>query len=226
MPPQNCPDYAVKNTAYQIGKESYLVRALLDRQQFSDPQKLAEKMGISSAQWPLFGTVWPSAVALANKMNVYPIKGKSILEVGCGIGLPSLVLKKRGADITACDYHPLVEEFLRFNTDQNQLEPINFFTAPWAKTNKYLGRFDIIIGSDLLYERGHPQLLSDFLYCHAKPDCQVFLVDPGRSHGGRFTTEMSLRGYSHESSSIDVSDEGAGDQFGKLLSYTRTGNHP
>ncbi len=54
-------------------------------------------------------------------MCEFPIAGKRILEVGCGIGLCSLVLQQRGADITASDYHPVAEKFLRHNTDLNGL---------------------------------------------------------------------------------------------------------
>ena len=99
--------YEVETTRYQIGTVSYQIRTLRDRRQFSDPDGCAERIGISSASWPLFGVVWPAGLALAEEMSRFPITGKQILEVGCGIGLPSLVLQRRGDNITACDYHPL-----------------------------------------------------------------------------------------------------------------------
>ena len=52
----------------------------------------------------------------------FAFAGMKILEVGCGIGLCSLVLQRRGADITASDYHPLAEEFLRFNAALNGVD--------------------------------------------------------------------------------------------------------
>ena len=73
---------------------------LRDRNQFYDPAGEAEKLGISSAVWPLFGIAWPSGIVLAEFMQEYDIDNKRILEVGCGIGVSSLLLNKRNADIT------------------------------------------------------------------------------------------------------------------------------
>ena len=82
------------------------VRGLRDNQQFSDALGEAEALGISSAQWSLFGVVWDSSAVLANEMATFAIEGKRILEVGCGLALTSLLLKVRQADITATDIHP------------------------------------------------------------------------------------------------------------------------
>ncbi len=48
----------------------------------------------------------PDGEGLALLMLDYDIKGKRILEMGCGIDLASLVLNSRRADITATDRHP------------------------------------------------------------------------------------------------------------------------
>jgi hypothetical protein len=104
--------YEVETTTHRIGGDDFHIRALRDRQQYWDPDGEAERAGISSATWPLFGLLWPAGIALAEEMSRFAVAGKSILEVGCGLGLGSLVLQRRGANITACDHHPLAEEFL------------------------------------------------------------------------------------------------------------------
>jgi ETFB lysine methyltransferase len=192
------PGYGVDVTTVRIGDFDYRIRTLRDRQQFSDPDGQAERAGISSASWPLFGLIWPAGLALAERMSGFAdadLAGKRILEVGCGIGLASLVLKRRRQDITASDYHPLAGEFLQHNADLNQLPAIAFQNAAWAGPNPDLGRFDLIIGSDLLYERDNPALLAGFLACHANPAAQVIVSDPGRSHCGKFSSEMIAQGY-------------------------------
>ncbi|MGE0557721.1 MAG: methyltransferase, partial [Burkholderiales bacterium] len=157
------PGYEVETVIHRVGGSDYHIRALLNRQQYSDPDGSAERAGVSPASWPLFGVVWPAGLALAEEMSRFPFAGRHILELGCGIGLASLVLARRGADITACDHHPLAGEFLRHNTDINGLPPITFFKAPWLGPTPQLGRFDLIIGSDLLYERDHAMLLAGFM---------------------------------------------------------------
>ena len=126
------PGYNVETNTHRIGKLDYQVRALSDRRQYSDPDGEAERAGVTAASWPLFGVLWPAGMALAEAMCVIPIAGRRILEVGCGLGLASLVLRRRGADITASDHHPLAGAFLRHNTDLNRLAPIPFFQAACA----------------------------------------------------------------------------------------------
>jgi 2-polyprenyl-3-methyl-5-hydroxy-6-metoxy-1,4-benzoquinol methylase len=79
-----------------VGGHVYRLRVLSDERQFTDPNHLGARLGISSAQWSLFGQVWPSGRLLAQAMYRFEIAGKRILELGCGIGLASLVLRRRG----------------------------------------------------------------------------------------------------------------------------------
>lgn len=215
------PGYSVETVTLRVGAHDYQVRSLGDRQQFSDPDGLAERAGISSASWPLFGVIWPSGLALAHELDQFPIAGKRILEVGCGIGLSSLVLKHRGANITASDHHPLAEEFLRHNTALNGLPPIDFHNAPWVGPNPALGRFDLIIGSDLLYERGHPCLLAAFLAAHAKQTSQILLADPGRNRCGQFGRRMALQGYQRSEKRIAFASSEAPPHRGRIMSFVR-----
>jgi predicted nicotinamide N-methyase len=215
------PGYSVETSTHRIGPEDYHVRALRNLQQFSDPDGHAEQAGISSAAWPIFGVVWPAGIALAQEMSRFAFAGMKILEVGCGIGLCSLVLQRRGADITASDYHPLAEEFLRFNAALNGLPPVKFHQAPWAGPNPDLGRFDLIVGSDLLYERGHPALLSAFLACHTESAAQVILADPGRARCGQFSSKMNAEGYSRTEQRLNFAGAETASRRGRIMNFTR-----
>ena len=142
------PGYSVHTNTVQIGGIDYRIRALSDKQQFADPDGEAERAGISSATWPLFGVLWPAGLVLAEEMSAYPVGGLRVLEIGCGLGLSSLVLQRRGADITASDHHPLAGEFLAANAKLNGLAPIAFRIAQWSGPNPELGTFDLIVGGD------------------------------------------------------------------------------
>jgi predicted nicotinamide N-methyase len=191
------------------------VRTLRDNQQFSDPEGEAFQLGISSANWPLFGIIWESGVQLAYLMEDYPVEGKSVLEIGCGIGLASLVLNHRGVNITATDYHPEVKAFLDENTHLNKDPDISFVRTSWQDhLPNALGLFDLIIGSDLLYEQGHPENLASFINQHAQKRSSVLIVDPRRGYSSKFTKCMTKFGFSHyvgEHKSIS----------GKILCFTR-----
>jgi predicted nicotinamide N-methyase len=211
----------VEISTLRVGARDYHIRSLRDRQQFWDPDSLSAQAGISSASWPLFGVVWPAGLALAEEMSQFPIDGKRILEVGCGIGLCSLVLQQRGANVTASDYHPLAEEFLRYNADLNGLLPIPFQHAPWAGPNLELGRFDLLVGSDLLYERDHPALLAAFLSRHANPIAQVILTDPGRTYCGQFSAKMAAQGYTRTERRRHFTGSDLPSSQGRIMSFIR-----
>lgn len=93
---------------------------LSDRQQFADPDGHGERLGISSAQWCLLGQL------LAQAMTHADIAGKRVLEIGCGIGLASLVLQRRGAIVVASDMHPQTEPFLAYNAARNDLPALHY----------------------------------------------------------------------------------------------------
>jgi len=185
-------------TTLVFGQHDIHLRMLRDRQQFSDPDGAAEALGVSPASWPLFGMVWEAGTLLATHMVTHPVAGLRVLEVGCGLGIASLVLSARGADITATDYNPAAGDFLVFNSDLNQSSPIPFVRQGWADENSALGCFDLIIGSDLLYEPDHAELLADFVVRHASAICEVILVDPGRGHTNRFSRLLEPHGFVRE----------------------------
>lgn len=198
------------------------LRALRDKQQFFDPLGEAEAMGISSAQWSLFGVLWPSGEVLARKMEDFDIVGKRILEVGCGIGLASLLLQARGADITATDCHPEAGRFLAENARLNNLEPVPFLRTHWQDSHPGLGCFDVIIGSDVLYEAPTAEQLSRFIDRHSNPECEVLMVDPGRRVHTRFSKHMEELDYEYsQTKSAPLHSENP-PFTGKLLHYIRT----
>ena len=211
-------------TRYQtieFGETDIHVRTLLDNQQFSDDDGRAAKLNISSAMWPLFGVIWPSGEILAQLMFHQKTEGLRILEVGCGIGLASLMLNHRAADITATDYHPEAEDFMLQNTRLNRDRVIPFVRTGWGDAASTLGRFDLVIGSDLLYESGHAELLSGFIDRHTEVHGNVLLVDPGRGHHARFSKKMVALGFAHSQNGTECLDSRSRSIRGQVLRYHR-----
>jgi predicted nicotinamide N-methyase len=179
----------------EFGEIDIHLCTLRNKQEFHDPIAIAEKLGICSASWPMFGVIWPSSLVLAHYISNYETNTKRILEVGCGMALSSLLLNKKSADITATDYHPEAQKFLQRNTKLNEDSSIAFEQVDWAETNDGLGLFDLIIGSDLLYEDNHIELLANFINTHSKPSCKVIIVDPGRGRKNKLSTRMQQLGF-------------------------------
>ncbi len=211
----------VKTSSVMVGDNHFLIRALKDKQQFSDPDGIAEEAGISSSTWPLFGTVWPSGMILAELINIHVLDGLRILELGCGLGLASIVAHYRGANITASDYHPSARDFFAENIALNHLAPMSFSLCDWAKLQPEMGDFDLIIGSDLLYEPNHPALLSAFIDLHSKPTVEVIIIDPNRRQQREFTRSMENLGYVYTMTRGSVEQIERLNFKGKIMTYRR-----
>jgi len=234
MAPQG---YFTKTENIEIkGVKKLLIRSLLDRQQYHDPHDEALRLGIGPATWPLFGMLWPSAVHLAAHLALRPVcPRENILEIGCGLGLASLVGHRRGARITASDCHPLAEDFLRENLRLNDLcASLKYRHGQWGVEDSVneqegrvllKGRYDLVIGSDLLYEPDMPFALATFIDRHALPRAEVWIVDQNRGYRTAFNRHMSAYRFelvkekhlAHEA----CSDSGRASYKGRLLKYER-----
>ena len=211
--------YLTKHETITVNSINYLIHSLKNRQQFYDYKQRAETIGISSATWSLFGVVWPASLVLASTVSQLVVEGKRILEIGCGIALSSLVLQKMGANITASDYHPLAKEFLLKNAKANELAPVNYYPGNWEKDNDELGKFDLIIGSDILYEPIHPKIVSEFIQRHSKADTKVIVVDPNRSNRSSFTKRMISLGFDHHFDKFETHDKNDVVCKGRILHF-------
>jgi len=213
--------YEVKFETVRGSGADLCMRSLLDRQQYHDPLGAAELAGISSAQWPLFGLLWPSGQVLAHAMQSFELDGKRILELGCGLALASLVIHRRGGDVTASDCHPLTETFLKENLRLNHLPPMKYRTGHWGQGVSDIGRFDLIIASDVLYDRNQPQALSAFIDLHSCATVEVVIVDPDRGNISGFNRRMTGLGYTHHQSRISCLPDGETVYKGRVHSYGR-----
>lgn len=219
------PGYLTKTESIVVGGVDTIVRSLLDRQQFSDPLGDAQRCGISSANWPLFGLVWPSALVLAAHMEHVILEQRQVLEVGCGLALASLVAHRRKAFVTASDHHPLTESFLLENVRLNGLAPLRYARGDWATSNPMLGRFDLIIGSDVLYDRAQPEQLAAFIELHAQEAMEVIIVDPDRGNRPAFNRGMDALGFERTELKISALPVSGLPYKGRVLSYLRAARH-
>lgn len=231
------PGYLTKQESIAIaGVPNLIIRSLLDRQQFADPGGEAAQLGISSATWPLFGLLWPSGAELAARMARHPVRhGERILEIGCGLALASLVGHRRGADVTASDCHPLTASFLLENLRLNDLATMTYCVGQWgapangvvdgtsrSASAQVSGLFDLIMGSDVLYERDDLGTLATFINDHATSVAQIWIIDPHRSNRPAFTRRMADHGFSLVEERLDRLAGPLQTAYrGRLLVYSR-----
>ena len=107
---------------------------------------------------PYWAELWPAALALVGALP--DLSGLRVCELGCGLGVPSLVAASRGAEVTATDWAPEAIELLRENAARNGLAlraEVRDWREPWAE------RFDLVLAADVLYERRNVEPLVEAL---------------------------------------------------------------
>jgi predicted nicotinamide N-methyase len=234
--PPPLPGYRTKQEQIAVdGVADLTIRSLLDRQQYCDPLGDAERLGISSASWPHFGLLWPSGAWLAARLaRRAMIPGERVLELGCGLALASMVGHRLGADVTASDCHPLAERFLRENLRLNCLLPMKYRHGHWGPGSVaprpfeegmagiVAGLYDLIIGSDLLYERDAEGALATYIGAHASPAAEVWIVDPDRGNRPAFHRAMDAQGFDRCEERIGrPASPGLVAYQGRMLTYRR-----
>ena len=144
---------------------------------------------------PYFGQVWPSARALTQHLcelrDRFQWRGQRVLELGCGLAIPSLLLARFGAHVVATDFHPEVPRFLERNRALNGNAPVDFLSLNWQTFESRIGEFDWVIGSDILYERQHPEWVARAFCRQLSPGTRVVLADPARPYLQNFVDEMT-----------------------------------
>jgi len=191
-------EYKTTQQSLQLGSRELQIEVLASLDQtiddlFDHLQKSGRESDLDSL-CPYFGVIWPSALALAEKLATLPLEGKTILEIGCGLALPSLLATQMGAQVTATDSHPDVPRFLENNLKLNRLQGLNYTHAHWAQSSTtILVKPNLIMGSDILYEKDHPRLVAEFINLNLAAGGSAIVTDPARPYLQTFSNEMKAR---------------------------------
>ena len=164
------------------------------------PAEAAELPDDGPIEWaplvPYWAVLWRSGVALARELAEAPPAGLRVVELGCGLGAPSLVAARAGATVLATDEAPEALELVRLNARENGLG-VATARVDWNAADDLIARgpFDLALAADVLYERPSVALLLSLLPRLAR---EVWLADPGRPAATAFL-ENAVRGWSVQS---------------------------
>lgn len=177
------PGYEVKQQRIAIaGVDDLVIRSLLDKQQFADPQGDAERLGISSSLWPLFGLLWPSGSHLAARLGGRGVvKAERILEIGCGLGLAGLVGVSLGLQVHFTDYDRAPLRFIEASARANGFEPSSYSIGMLDWRDLPADTYPLILGADVTYERRLVPLVAGVLARMLAPGGLALITDPNRT---------------------------------------------
>lgn len=133
---------------------------------------------------PYWSVLWRSGVALAGALASEDLAGKRVVELGCGVGVPSLVAARLGAHVLATDSEPEALDLLEVNARENGLT-LETLRVDWHEPDELVARgpFDLVLAADMLYEEAAVEPLLSLVPRLAD---SVWLADPGRAPAGAF----------------------------------------
>ena len=166
-----------------------------------------QDQSLAEEHCPYFGVLWEAGIGLSQFLTPEMCEGKKILEIGCGLALPSFVASRFGADVIATDFHADVPLFLEKNQIDNQVK-FQYEEMNWRseieRTKNNLGTFDLVLASDILYESQHPLQVAQALIAFLNPGGKIILSDPGRAYIQKFVSSMRELGYPEEMQTMRV----------------------
>lgn len=159
------------------------------------PREAAELPDDGPVEWapvaPYWAVLWRSGVALARELDGLELGGRRVIELGCGLGLPSIAAARAGARVLATDIDPEALELLEHNAFENRVR-IETAVADWAAPDEIVerGPFDLALVADVLYER---QSVAALLSLLPRLAAEAWIADPGRPAASAFIEQAKRR---------------------------------
>jgi predicted nicotinamide N-methyase len=145
---------------------------------------------------PYWAELWASAVALAHDLSLRSLRGKRTLELGCGLGLPSIAAARAGGRVLATDWSPDAVLATAANAERNGVR-VETLECSWATPDPLMARgpWDLVLASDVLYERRNAELLLRLLPQLVDLRGLVLIADPQRAASGAFLERVADDGW-------------------------------
>jgi ETFB lysine methyltransferase len=167
--------FRVTETRVDIAARAFVIRHpanaedLISEEDFDRDERL-----------PYWADIWPSARVLAARLLGENGAGRSLIELGCGAGLVSTAAAVAGFDVVASDYYDDALRFARVNATRNAGREIAARLLDWRSLPNESTRYDLVVASDVLYERAYGPLVAAALDRLLASNGFALIADPGR----------------------------------------------
>jgi predicted nicotinamide N-methyase len=155
---------------------------------------LSEADFVRDERLPYWADIWPSSTVLAGVVGTLDGRGQRMMELGCGLGLVASAAARAGFDVTATDYYEDALLFARLNAWEATRREITAEHVDWRSFPATLGRYDLVVASDVLYEKPYADLVSNDFAQSLAPAGRGLVADPGRIAVDAFLAACTARG--------------------------------
>lgn len=187
----------------------------------TDVDKLLDSLP-PDAEIPYWAVLWESAIGLSEWLAEHPewLAGKRVLELGAGLGLCGILASKLGIFVVQTDYDERALRLAEENARLNNLSPLPQFRADWRDW-RHSERYDVILGSDLFYDRQLHVPLLNIMRSALLPGGVLLLADPWRDAGWEFGDLLLRSGWQVDLQSKRVEWEGRTKEIVLAKAYRR-----
>lgn len=141
--------------------------------------------------FPFWAKLWPSSIALLDVLEAHPhlIQNKHVLEIGAGIGLPSLMMAGIAKSIQLSDYDKEAVALLQKNIEHLQLKNAEALQLDWNNMPGNLNP-DVILLSDVNYDPGQFDVLIHLIDKFLTQGSSIILSTPQRIMASPFVQRL------------------------------------
>jgi hypothetical protein len=141
--------------------------------------------------FPFWAKLWPSSIALLDILEAQPqlIQNKHVLEIGAGIGLPSLMMADIAKSIQISDYDKEAVTLLQKNIEHLQLQNAEALQLDWNNVPENLNP-EVILLSDVNYDPAQFDLLISLIDKFIRQGCTIILSTPQRIMASPFVQNL------------------------------------
>ena len=175
---------------------------------------------------PYWAELWPSAVALSHYLVSHlDLEGRRVLELGCGLGLVSVVAALQGARVLCTDYEQAALAFARHNARGNGCRGVRFRLVDWNRP-ALRRRYDCVLASDVIYEARSFAPLVGLLQRYLARGGMAVIAEPGRINAPPFFSLLKQRGFVYRKHAQRVQWDGAHRVSIYVIRHKASRNHP
>ena len=185
-------EYDLREVAHRFGASDFTFLSVLDSYALLD--RISPEEFLKDEQMPYWAEIWPAAVTLSRQiMERKELAGKSVLELGAGVGMASIAAAKSGARVLCTDYSTEALRFVAWNALRNRT-PLDTARLDWRLV-KGSEKFDAVIAADVLYERVNLLPIVTAIDALLAPGGAAFIADPRRRLAEQFLELVHENGF-------------------------------